>query len=519
MTIDSADRERLLTELDQTFIVEAGAGTGKTTVLVGRIVMLVAAGRVTMEELAAITFTEAAAAELRDRVREGLEKAAANAELTVDERRRCLEALEEIDLAAIQTIHAFAAGLLRSYPLEAGLPPGLVQLDEIEQDVLFDERFRAWFWGDVLAPPRLRGRRSHLHRSSRCPRCSLLLPPHRHLTLNPSARRHSSSTVIPSRPIPGLRATDNRRVTGQKKQTGTGSSDRRGVSHLDRGGTVPVLPVCLVEPVWVQCSALLPERPLVSPTHPLGCHRPRLPARVVFEHVIAALVHGAGYERIASPGCSDATMRRRLKEWAAVGVSEQGQTLALQADARRIGLDLDALAVDGCIPKAPGGGEAAGRAPVDRGKQGRKRSSVTDGVGIPLHGVSAGANRHDRPLLAPTLAGLDKLDGLPDAVTVPLERGYDSNTTRALLAALGFDGAIARQGVPAPIQAGSRWVVERARRWLNSYGKLRRCTQQLRPVVDFYRFLAAALVVIRQLIQRARRRYRWPSRPTARRLK
>jgi hypothetical protein len=57
---------------------------------------------------------------------------------------------------------------------------------------------------------------------------------------------------------------------------------------------VPVLPVCLLEPLWVQFSALLPERPLVSPTHPLGCHRPRIPDRVVFEHVIAALVHGSG---------------------------------------------------------------------------------------------------------------------------------------------------------------------------------------------------------------------------------
>jgi hypothetical protein len=282
---------------------------------------------------------------------------------------------------------------------------------------------------------------------------------------------------------------------------------------------VPVLPVCLLEPLWVQFSALRPGRPLVSPTHPLGCHRPRISDRVVFEHVIAALVHGSGYERIASPGCSDATIRRRLKEWAAAGVSEQVHTLALQAYDRMIGLDLDDLAVDGCITKAPGGGEAAGRSPVDRGKQGLKRSVVTDGAGIPLHVVSAGANRHDSPLLAPTLAGLDKLDGLPDDVTVHLDRGYDSTPTRALLEALGFDGAIARKGIPAPIQAGSRWVVERTHQWMNGYGKLRRCTEKLRPVVDFYLFLAAALVVIRQLIQRARLRYRWATRPTARRLR
>jgi hypothetical protein len=240
---------------------------------------------------------------------------------------------------------------------------------------------------------------------------------------------------------------------------------------------------------------------------------------VVFEHVIAALVHGSGYERIASPGCSDATIRRRLKEWAAAGLSEQVHTLALRAYDRMIGLELDDLAVDGCVTKAPGGGEAAGRSPVDRGKQGLKRSVVTDGVGIPLHLVAAGANRHDAPLLGPTLAGLEKLDRLPDDLTVHLDRGYDGRPSRALLDALGFQGAIARKGVPAPLQAGSRWVVERAHSWMNGYGKLRRCTEKLRPVVDFYLFLAAALVVLRQLIQRARLRYRWPSRPTARRLK
>jgi hypothetical protein len=274
-----------------------------------------------------------------------------------------------------------------------------------------------------------------------------------------------------------------------------------------------------MEPLWDQFAALLPERPAVSPTHPLGCHRPRIADRVVFEHVIAALVHGSGYERIASAGCSDATIRRRLKEWAALGVAEQVHTLALRAYDRMIGLELDDLAVDGCITKAPGGGEVAGRSPVDRGKQGLKRSLVTDATGIPLHVVSAGANRHDAPLLGPTLAGLDKLGGLPEHVTAHLDRGYDGNPTRTLLDQLGLHGAIARKGVPAPIQAGTRWVVERAHAWMNAYGKLRRCTEKRADVVDFYLFLAAALVVLRQLIQRARSRYRWDSRPASRRLK
>jgi hypothetical protein len=148
---------------------------------------------------------------------------------------------------------------------------------------------------------------------------------------------------------------------------------------------MPVLPASLFEPVWVQFSALLPERPRVAPTHPLGCHRSRLPDRLVFEHVVAALVHGSGYERIASRGCSDRTIRRRLQEWAELGLAEQVHLFSLQAYERMIGLDLEDLATDGCSTKAPCGGDVAGRSPVDRGKQGLKRSLLTEGAGIPLH--------------------------------------------------------------------------------------------------------------------------------------
>ena len=283
---------------------------------------------------------------------------------------------------------------------------------------------------------------------------------------------------------------------------------------------MPVLPASLFEPLWVQFSALLPERPRVAPTHPLGCHRQRIPDRLVFEHVIAALGHGSGYERIATRGCSDRTIRRRLQEWAALGLAEQVHRLPLEAYDRMIGLDLEDLAVDGCITTAPSGGEVAGRSPVDRGKQGLKRSVLTEGAGIPLHVVPAGANRHDAPVLPATLAGLEKVEGLTDAApgTLHLDQGYDGGPTRALLDDLGLQGVIARKGVPAPRQAGSRWTVERTHSWMNGYGKLRRCTEKRQAVVTFYLFLAAALVVLRRLIQEARLRYRWPTRPTARRL-
>jgi hypothetical protein len=193
--------------------------------------------------------------------------------------------------------------------------------------------------------------------------------------------------------------------------------------------------------------------------------------------------------------------------------------LTLAAFDTMIGLDLADVSVDGSITKAPCGGDCAGSNPVDRGKGGLKRSALSDGEGIPLHLVSAGANRHDAPLLEPTLNGLHSLGPLPDDVRVHLDRGYDSGPAREVLDRHELIAVIARKGIPAPIQAGKRWVVERCHAWMNGYGKLRRCTEKNTDIVDFYLFLAAAFVVVRQLIRRARTHYRWPARPTVRRLK
>jgi hypothetical protein len=286
------------------------------------------------------------------------------------------------------------------------------------------------------------------------------------------------------------------------------------------------VPSCLLEPAWVEFCALLNEHrggepPEFAPGHPWGCHRRRVPDRVVSGHVINALVHGSGYERIATRGCSDRTIRRRLAQWAGWGLAGGLHAAALRAYDQLIGLELGNIAVDGCMTKAPCGGERAGPSPVDRRKGGLKRSVATEGYGIPLGMASAGANRHDSPLLAPTLeaasAQLDQI--LPAGRICHLDRGYDSTATRQVLDELGFGGQIARKGIPAPIQAGTRWVVERTHAWMNGYGKLRRCTERDASIVDFYLYLAAALVTIRQLIQRARNRYRWDTRPTTKRLK
>jgi transposase len=167
---------------------------------------------------------------------------------------------------------------------------------------------------------------------------------------------------------------------------------------------VPAIPSWLLEPLWDQFAALLPDRPVYDPAHPPGCHRPRISDRIIFEKLIQVLRFGCSYEPIADCTCSATTIRDRRSEWIRAGIFAKLKQIALEACDRIVGLLLRELAVDGCIAKAPGGGECAGRSPVDRGKLGMKRSSMVDGYGIPLDRVLAPANRHDSPGKSPTKA-------------------------------------------------------------------------------------------------------------------
>ncbi len=153
---DQAARERIRTDHDHTLFVEAGAGTGKTTALVRRVAELVVTGRVTnARQLAAITFTEAAAAELRDRVREQLEAEVGRLDLDDEQRARVASVLDDVDEITLTTLHGFASRLLGEFPLEAGLPPGFEVEDEIEASVRFDRRWRDLL-DDLHLDPELR---------------------------------------------------------------------------------------------------------------------------------------------------------------------------------------------------------------------------------------------------------------------------------------------------------------------------------------------------------------------------
>src|SRR5256885_13616150 len=161
---DDADaRQAIKDDLDTTLVVEAAAGTGKTTELVNRILRVLATGRAKMVEIVAVTFTEKAAGELKLRLREALERD--RAEATDDTVRARLEvALATLEEAHVNTIHGFCAELLRERPVEAEVDPLFVVLTEPQADRLYGRAFRAWLQDALREPPE--GLRRGLRRTS-----------------------------------------------------------------------------------------------------------------------------------------------------------------------------------------------------------------------------------------------------------------------------------------------------------------------------------------------------------------
>lgn len=136
---DQAARDQIAAETDRTLFVNAGAGSGKTQALVSRVLRLVLVDGVPLRNIAAVTFTEKAGAELRDRLRVRLE--AARLDEVGPTHERADEALNDLDAAAIGTLHAFAQRLLLEHPIEARLVPNIEVLDEIGSSVAFEDRW------------------------------------------------------------------------------------------------------------------------------------------------------------------------------------------------------------------------------------------------------------------------------------------------------------------------------------------------------------------------------------------
>ncbi len=163
--VDQPERDRIRTSLDETLVVEAAAGTGKTTELVARLVNVLAEGRGTVQTIAALTFTEKAAGELKLRLRAGLEE---ERERVVDgsaRRARLEDAIAHLEEARVSTIHGFCNDLLHERPVEARVDPGFDVLPEPEAEALYHRAFDAWLAETLEAPPE--GLRRALRRRSR----------------------------------------------------------------------------------------------------------------------------------------------------------------------------------------------------------------------------------------------------------------------------------------------------------------------------------------------------------------
>ena len=148
---DAAARERIRTSLGESLIVEASAGTGKTTELIHRIVAVLEQGVARIDQIVAVTFTNKAAGELKLRLRQRLDESRAKA-ADAATRRNLEDALEHLEEAVVGTIHSFCAQILRERPVEARIDPAFEEISEQEAERLYERAFRGWIQEALNAP-------------------------------------------------------------------------------------------------------------------------------------------------------------------------------------------------------------------------------------------------------------------------------------------------------------------------------------------------------------------------------
>jgi hypothetical protein len=229
-----------------------------------------------------------------------------------------------------------------------------------------------------------------------------------------------------------------------------------------------------------------------------------------FRRILIRLVTGASWvdiEAILDFAVSDTTLRAPRDKWVAAGVFEALKREALAAFDRIIGLDLDDVALDGSLHKAPYGGEGTGPNTTDRAKLGWKWSVASDRHGIPIGWAIDGANRNDVRMLEPTLDAIAQHGSLVDIDTLHLDRGYDSPAVRERLRAVGIDQfEIQLRGtkVPGvkkqPVRLGLRWIVEATNTWSSNYGQLRPNTDGKADHRDAALCLATVVLIVGRLL-------------------
>lgn len=230
----------------------------------------------------------------------------------------------------------------------------------------------------------------------------------------------------------------------------------------------------LPDELWERMHKVLPK----YEKHSKG-GRPRADLRSVADAIFYRMRTGCQWKAIPPSLAPGSTAHDYFQEWVTEGVFEQLWQMALEEYDELIGLDWRWQSVDGAMAKAPLGGESTGKNPTDRGKQGAKRSLMTEAEGIPVGLVVDGANVHDIRLLQQTIEDCFNrfhCDKASADEHLCLDKGYDSAAIRDLVeSVLGYTSHIRSRGEEQkavkenPAQKPRRWVVERTHSWLNRF--------------------------------------------------
>lgn len=232
--------------------------------------------------------------------------------------------------------------------------------------------------------------------------------------------------------------------------------------------------------------------------------RPPIPHHTVMKVLWFVLTTGCRWEDVPLElGCSGRTAHRRLQQWQELGIWEQIHAHFLQ-HLRQLGeLDTAVAVVDSVQVRAFGGGEETGPSPVDRRKKGSKHTLLVDSNGVPLAIHTAPANESDHREIIPIVLDFPRVGGKPGRPKehpdeLYADRGYDSESTRALLRWLGIEPHIAKRNTPHGSGLGTvRWVVERTIAWLKGLRRMRIRYDRLIVIQHAWNSLAAAVICFR----------------------
>jgi Transposase and inactivated derivatives len=263
----------------------------------------------------------------------------------------------------------------------------------------------------------------------------------------------------------------------------------------------------VVDAVWAAVEPLLPPP---DRSHPLGCHRPRVPDRVCFRGILIRLVTGSSWvdiEAILDHQVSDTTLRARRNEWIDAGVFDSLKNEAIAAFDRIIGLDLEHVALDGSLHKAPCGGEGTGPTPPIG------PSWAGNGPSPPSVTGSRSGGRSTAPTATTSACSNPPSTPSPPPACSPTSAPCTSTgaTTTALCATScgprridEFEIQLRGTKVPGvkkqPLRLGLRWIVEATNTWWSNYGQLRRNTDRRNRHRHAALCLATTVLIVGRLI-------------------